>query len=124
MLLKICPELRGQHPLFSPRLNPIADNDQTDSGYTSPSVNRDRGTNCSQIQSGINGMPQPRIRPGADQFVIFFDGDPCAPKLSEMPARPQGQRNPGPGERDAREAEGVSPRGDFVPENPDVGNAA
>jgi hypothetical protein len=65
-------------------------------------------------------MPKPRVRPRADQFVIFFDRDAGAPILSQMPARPQCQSDSGPREPNADHAQSESTRNESMPENPDL----
>src|ERR1022692_1927810 len=64
-------------------------------------------------------MPKARIGPGADQLVIFLDRDAGAPVLSQMPSRPQCQRNPCPDQRNAREGKRVRSRNNLLAENPD-----
>ena len=110
MLLKVRSKLRAEHAFFSSRLNPITENNQADPNHASPSVNRKSRADRSQIKSRIDGMSQARVWSGADQFVIFFDRDTGAPVLSQMPARPQCQRDPGPGERDACHAKSKTAR--------------
>lgn len=120
VLLKICTELRGQHGLFSPRFNPISKNNQEDPYHASPAVNRQGGPDRSQIESRIDGMPKPRVRPRADQFVILFDCDAGAPILSQMPACPQCERNPGPSECNARDTKSVGTRDHSMAEDPNL----
>ena len=62
-------ELPGQHGFFFPCLDPIAQDDQADSGDGSPAVNRERSADCGQIDSRIDGMAEIRVGPGADELV-------------------------------------------------------
>src|SRR5579863_4436871 len=61
-------------------------------------------------------MPKPRVRPGADQFVIFLDRDSRAPILSKMPARPQCKRDPSPGKHYSRDRKSIGAMDDSLAE--------
>ena len=119
VLLKLRAELRGEHGF-----NPVAQNNQEDTQHAAPAVNGNSGADCRQVEPGIDGMAKTRVRPGADQFVIFLDRDAGAPVLAQMPACPQRQRDSGSGERDAGHSERIGAREESKPEKPDFGMVA
>ena len=120
VLFERFPELRGQHGFFFPRFDPIAEDDQGNSGDTAPVVNRQPTADCGQIDSGINGMPEISVGPAADELVVLFESDSGAPILSQVPAGPQSDGDADPGECDARNGKRVCPRENMMTENPDL----
>jgi hypothetical protein len=96
VLLEIRTEVPVQQCFFPLRLDPKSPNDHTDSHNATPAADCESGTNRRQVQPGINWVPQARIRPGADELVIFFYGDSSTPVLAQMPARPNRQRDASP----------------------------
>src|SRR5271157_3040779 len=124
VLLEGFPELRGQHGFFFPRFDAIAEDDQGNSGDASPVVNRQRSADCGQIDSGINGMPEISVGPGADELVVLFESDSGAPILSQVPAGPQSDGDADPGECDARNGKSVCPRDNAMTKNADLPYAA
>ena len=97
MLLEKRSELFGKHGLFFSGLNPIADDDDGNTGDRAPAVNGQGGSDYGQIESGINGMAEVGVGTAADELVTLFEGDAGAPVLSEMPARPESDGNADPG---------------------------
>ena len=117
MLLEVLSELGGQHRFFFPCLDPIAEDDQANSGDASPAVNRQRSADCGQIDSGINGMPEISVGPAADELVVFFQSDSGAPILSQVPARPQSDGDADPSEGNTRNGQCVGAEKNVMIEN-------
>ena len=113
------PELGGQHGFLFSGLDPIAEEDQGDSRDTSPLVNRQSSADCSQVESGINGMPEVSVGPSADQLVVFFESDSGAPILPQVPAGPQSDSDADPGESDTRNGKSVCPRDNAMTKSAD-----
>jgi len=119
VLLEGFPELRGQHGFFFPCFNPIAQDDEADSRDASPLVNRQSSADRGQIDSGINGMPEMSVRPGADELMVLFESDSSAPILSQVPTGTQSDSNADPGECDARNGKSVGPMDNAMTKNVD-----
>jgi hypothetical protein len=66
-------------------------------------------------------MPQASIRPGADQLVIFFDGNSTTPILAEVPACPDGQRSSRPRQRNGGDVGGIAARENSLAKESDTG---
>ena len=113
-------ELPGQHGFFLPCLDPIAEDDQADSGDALPAVNGQRSADSGQIDSGINGMPEIRVGAGADEFVALFESNSGAPILSQVPAGPESDGDTDPCERDARGGDSVGLRENVAAKNGDL----
>ncbi len=121
VLLEIRPEVPFQQRFFPFRLDPKTPNDHADSHDAAPAADRERGTNRRQVQPGIDWVPQARVGPSADELVIFFYGDSSAPVLAEMPARPNRQRDAGPGKHNCGDADTKTPRNYSLAQETDVG---
>jgi hypothetical protein len=61
VLFKDCAELDGQHALFDPRFDPIAEDDQEDSQHAAPFVDGQGSAERCQVESGINRMTEMRV---------------------------------------------------------------
>jgi len=117
VLVESFAKLLGEDGFFFSGFDPIAEDDEYDSGETAPAVNGQDSADGGQIESGINGMPEMGVGAGADELVIFFESDAGAPILSEMPARPEGDGDADPGEGNASEGKRVGAREDAIAEN-------
>ena len=119
VFLEGLPELGGQQGFFFFRLDPIAQHDHANSYDTSPLVNGQGAADRGQIESGINGMPEMGVGPRADEFMVLFESDSAAPKLSQVPAGPQRDREADPGEGDGRNGKSVGSMHNAVAKNAD-----
>src|SRR5580658_4241190 len=64
-------------------------------------------------------MPEIGVGASADELVIFFESDPGAPILSEMPASPEGEGNADPCEGNASQGKSVGAKENSLAENAD-----
>jgi len=118
------PELLGQHGLFLPRLDPIAQDDQGDSRDASPLIDRQHSADRGEIDSGINGMPEMSVGPSADELVVLFERDSGAPILSQVPASPQSDGDAHPGKRNAQNGKSVRSMNNTMTKNADLRRVA
>jgi hypothetical protein len=51
----------------------------------------DGGTEQGEEQAGVDGMPDPAVRSGADQFMVLFQRDDAAPVAAEVDTGPDGK---------------------------------
>ena len=121
MLLEIRAEVPVQQRFFPFRLDPKTSNDHADSHNATPAPDCESGTNRRHVQPGIDWVPQARIRPGADQLVIFLYGDSSAPVLAQMPARPNRQRDARPRKRYGSDADTKTFRDYSLAQKADIG---
>ena len=117
VLLESFAKPSGEYGFFFSGFDPIAEDDEGNSGDAAPAVNRQDSADGSQIESGIDGMPEIGVGAGADELVIFFESDSGAPILSEMPARPEGKGNADPCEGNASEGKSVGAGENAIAEN-------